>query len=287
VDGGRTYAEHSLNWVSWYVGPVVVIAGWLMLAGLAGAATRWWLQSGRGLRSSGAPLTGPNVPPWLGPAVVGLAGTVLTLYRPGITPDHPWADRRLVPLVLPTLVLAAGAGAAWAGRIARRRWPASLLVTVVAVAGVGMLLPPLLATWPVAGDRTEAGELAAVDQVCGRLEPGDAVLAVDNRTANEWPQLVRGVCGRPAATLKVVEPSVGGPPARAIADRMVAAGSRPVLIAGTPDGADLLRELGLDPVLVVDLKTTEDQRYLTRVPNGTQSLPVQVWLARWPIPANR
>jgi len=158
---------------------------------------------------------------------------------------------------------------------------------VVAVAGVGMLLPPLLATWPVAGDRTEAGELAAVDQVCDRLEPGDAVLAVDNRTANEWPQLVRGVCGRPAATLKVVEPSVGGPPARAIADRMVAAGSRPVLIAGTPEGAELLRELGLDPALVVDLKTTEDQRYLTRVPNGTQSLSVQVWLARWPIPANR
>ena len=54
-----------------------------------------------------------------------------------------------------------------------------------------------------------------------------------------------------------------------------------------PTTSWLLRELDLDPVLVVDLKTTEDQRYLTRVPNGTQSLSVQVWLARWPIPANR
>lgn len=287
VDGGRTYAEHSLSWVSWYVGPVVVIAGWLMLAGLAGAATRWWLLSGPGQRGLRSSATGPNVPPWLGPAVIGLAGTVLTLYRPGITPDHPWADRRLVPLVLPTLVVAAGAAAAWVGRLARRRWPASLLLAVLAAAAVSMVLPPWLATAPVAGDRTERGELAAVDSVCAQLKPGDAVLAVDNRTSNEWPQLIRGVCDVPAATLKVVEPSVGGPAVRAITAKMVAAGSNPVLIAGTPEGADLLRELALDPVKVVDLFTREDQRYLTRVPDGTDPLLVQVWLARWPVPANR
>jgi hypothetical protein len=286
VDGGRTYAEHSLSWVSWYVGPVVVIAGWLMLAGLAGAATRWWLLSGRRLRSSPGPVIA-NVPPWLGPAVIGLAGTVLTLYRPGITPDHPWADRRLVPLVLPTLVIAAGAAAAWSGRIARRRWPASLLLAVLAVGAVGMLLPAWLATAPVAGDRTERGELAAVRSLCAQLEPGEAVLAVDNRTSNEWPQLVRGVCDRPAASIKVVDPSVGAPAARRITARMIAAGSRPVLIAGTPEGADLLRELDLDPALVVDLETTEDQRYLTRTPDGMDRLQIQVWLARWPVPANR
>jgi hypothetical protein len=286
VDGGRTYAEHSLSWVSWYVGPVVVIAGWLMLAGLAGAATRWWLRSGRGMRAEGS-RPRPNVPPWLGPALIGLAGTVLTLYRPGITPDHPWADRRLVPLVLPTLVLAAGAAAGWVSRIARRRWSASLLLTVLVAAAAGMLVPAALATAPVAGDRTEQGELDAVHQVCDQLEPNDVVLAVDNRTANEWPQLVRGVCDRPAASIKVVEPSVGGPAVRAITARIVAAGHRPVLLAGTHEGADLLRELGLDPVQVVVLNTTEDQRYLTRVPDGTDRLSIPIWLARGPVPANR
>jgi hypothetical protein len=284
VDGGRTYAEHSLTWVSWYVGPVVVIAGWLVLAGLAGAATRWWLLSGRELRAYGASLTRVDVPPWLGPAVLGLAGTVLTLYRPGITPDHPWADRRLVPLVLPTVVIAAGSGAAWLGRIARRRWPASALLAVLAAAAVAMLLPPWLATAPVAEVRTERGELNAVHQVCDQLQPGDVAVAVDNRTWNEWPQLVRGVCDRPAASLKVPRPSVGGPAARRISDRIVAAGNRPVLLAGTPEGVALLRELGLEPVLAANLKTTEDQHYLTRVPDGTDPLEVQVWLARWPTP---
>jgi hypothetical protein len=43
----------------------------------------------------------------------------------------------------------------------------------------------------------------------------------------------------------------------------------------------------MDPVQVVDLNTTEDQRYLTRVPDGTDALKVQVWLARGPVPANR
>jgi hypothetical protein len=288
VDGGRTYAEHSLNWVNWYVGPFVVIVGWLMLAAMAGAATRWWLLSGRGLRTSGAAgdsQNRPNVPPWLGPAVIGLAGTVLTLYRPGITPDHPWADRRLVPLVLPTMVIAAGAAVAWVGRIARRRWPASLLLAVLATAAVGMLLPPALATAPVAGDRTEAGELNAVRTVCAALRPNDVVLAIDTRTWNEWPQLVRGVCDRPSASLKVVQPSIGGPAVRRITARIVAAGHRPVLIAGTPEGVALMRELALEPTEIVNLSTTEDQHYLTRVPDGTDPLAVQVWLARWPTPA--
>jgi hypothetical protein len=207
---------------------------------------------------------------------------VLTLYRPGITPDHPWADRRLVPLVLPTVVIAAGAAVAWVGRIARRRWPASLLLGVLAVAAVGMLLPPWLATAPVAGDRTEAGELDAVRKVCAQLGPDDVVLAVDTRTWNEWPQVVRGVCDRPAASLKVVEPSIGGPAVRRITARIVATGRRPVLIAGTPEGVALMRELELEPAEIVDLSTTEDQHYLTKVPDGTDPLAVQVWLARWP-----
>lgn len=292
VDGGRTYAEHSLTWVSWYVGPVVVLAGWLMLAGLAGAATRWWLLSGRADRTDrtgadGAPRTRPDVPPWLGPALIALAGTVLTLYRPGITPDHPWADRRLVPLVLPTMVIAAGLAAAWVSRIARRRWSASLLLGVLTLVAVSMLVPPALATAPVAGDRTEKGELDAVHKVCDQLSPGDAVLAVDNRTANEWPQVVRGVCDLPAASIKVVDPSVGAQAVQRITARIVAAGRRPVLIAGTPEGATLLRDLALNPVEVVNLNTTEDQRYLTRAPDGTAPLQIQVWLARWPVPANR
>lgn len=291
IDGGRTYAEYSLTWVSWYLGPIAVIAAWLMLAGLAGQAVRWWLRSGR------SNLTGPagsagsagarprvDVPSWLGPAVIGLAGTVLTLYRPGITPDHPWADRRLVPVVLPVMVIAAGAAAAWVGRTARRRWPASLLLAVLAVATLAMLLPPWLTTAPVAGQRTERGEPVAVQQVCDRLAPGDVVLAVDGRAANEWPQVVRGVCGRPMASIRVAEPAEAPAAIRRIAARIAATGNRPVLLAATPEGAATLTGLALEPALVANLDTVEDQHLLTRVPDGGDRLAVQVWLARGPVP---
>jgi hypothetical protein len=274
IDGGRTYAEHSVNWVSWYLGPVMLLAALLLMAGLAHRATRWWLK----------PITKLDVPPWLGPAVIGLAGTLLTLYRPGITPDHPWADRRLVPLVLPTVVIAAGAAVAWTGRLARRRWPASLLIAVLVAAAVSMLVPPALATASVAGKRTETGELKAVQKVCDQLKPGDVVLAVDARAANEWPQVIRGVCGRPVASIKVADATQAGPAVQRIAARIVAAGGHPVLLAALPEGQQLQTQLQLTPVPVVNLTTTEDQRYLTKVPDGVDPLVVQVWLARWPVP---
>jgi hypothetical protein len=274
--------------VAWYLGPVMVIAAWLLLAGLASRATRWWLRSagssvGSSVGSGAEPNARLEVPPWLAPAAVGLASTVLTLYRPGITPDHPWADRRLVPLVLPTVVIAAGAAVAWVGRFARRRWPASLLFGVLATAAASMLLPPWLATAPVASKGTEQGEANAVRQVCDRLRPGDAVVAVDGRASDEWVQVIRGVCGRPSAAVKVLDPNDDPMAAiRRAAVRIVAAGRHPVLLAAEPIGAELQRDLGLSPVQVVNLHTTEDQRYLTRVPDGSVALDVQVWLARWP-----
>ena len=89
VDGSRTYAEISLHWVFWYIGlPVVILAtaGAAVLARhcLRGQAPRWTLP------------------------LVTFAWTIVTfLYQPAITPDQPWASRRLVPAVLPGFVLLA------------------------------------------------------------------------------------------------------------------------------------------------------------------------------------
>jgi hypothetical protein len=65
-----------------------------------------------------------------------------------------------------------------------------------------------------------------------------------------------------------------------IAGRITAAGGHPVLLAATPQGESLLAGLGDQPAEVVDLHTTEDQRYLTKAPDGADPLTVQVWLAR-------
>lgn len=274
VDGGRTYAEHSVGWVSWWVGPVAVLVAGLVVAGLAGRWTRWWLSGDR------------NVPGWFGPTFVGFGSTVLSLYRPGITPDHPWADRRLVTVVLPTVVLAATAGLAWAVRRVRgRARPAVRRRVVPLVAGGGLLVlcvPAALATAPVAWQHTERGERQAQEAVCSALGPDDVVLTLDSRSTNEWPQVIRGVCGNPAAVIRVREDDPNARRAAAVraAERVVAAGGHPVFLAA--DSPLVLTLLDLEPEHVVDLVTTEDQRLLVERPDGAQGLTVDVWLARWP-----
>ena len=288
LDGGRTYAEHSLGWVSWWTGPVAVVAAWLALAGLAALGVRWFLGS------RGPAATPAATPAWLVPATVGAGSLVLTLYRPGITPDHPWADRRLVPVVLPVVVLAATAAAATAFRRARRRMPATLFAGVAGVGVAALLVPPLLATWPLGGLRTERGETAAVARVCAALGPRDVVLAVDARAANEWPQVVRGVCDRPAGVLRVPRRPTDADLTAArtaladVRDGVAAAGGRLVLLAagGDEPGRVALTALGVPAAApaspVVSLTTVEDARVLTTRPAGGQRLTVEVWLAPAP-----
>jgi hypothetical protein len=266
VDGGRTYAEHSVVWVSWWTGPLALVLALTTFAGLAALVVRWWRTRL------------PDVPGWLGPAVVGFASTVLTLYRPGITPDHPWADRRLVPVVLPTVVIAAVA-ALVAGLRASRHRRTALRVTVAAAGAIALLVPPFLATLPVAAQRTEVGELGSVRTLCRALGPRDAVLAVDSRAINEWPQVVRGVCDRPAGVIRPGAEPMSTVVSR-VAGRVVAAGYRPVLLAADDDA--LLTALGLAPERVVSLVSVEDQRLLVRRPAGDARLTVDVWLASWP-----
>ncbi|MFN8076529.1 MAG: hypothetical protein U0Q15_14080 [Kineosporiaceae bacterium] len=266
---GRTYAEDSLVWVSWWLSPLVVASAALGCVGLAAAAGRWWVSR-------------RPVPAWLPVTVVGLGSTVLTLWRPGITPDHPWADRRLVPGVLPFLVAAALVlPAAAARRVSpeasaaartRLRWGTA--------AGLGFVLAwTLSATVPVALLRTERGEPAAVSRVCAQLRDGDVVLAVDPRGYHEWVQVVRGVCGVPSAA---VRPPEGDSLERAlarIAPAAAATGGRVVLLAAEPETD--VAALPARELTRVQVRTREDERLLERRPVGWVGLRIDVRLAVW------
>ncbi|MGZ4602341.1 MAG: hypothetical protein ACXV0U_01950 [Kineosporiaceae bacterium] len=288
VDGTRTYAEQSLIWVAWYTGVAAIVLAWGTFTVVAARATRWWLDTRGTAPGSGA----VRAPGWLLPAAVGLGSTVLTLYRPGITPDHPWADRRIVVVVLPTIVIAAVAAVAWIVRAARRRAPAPLLA-LAAVAGVAVLVvPPAWTTAPVALLSTERGEPQAANAVCAALHPGDAVVALGggdadggpDRSTNEWPQVVRGVCGLPSAVL-VTEPDRAPAALDRLADLVHRAGGRLVLLAAV-DGRDsppsALTRLGLHPTLAVRRSTFEAPHWLMRPAAETRPLGIEVWTAPWP-----
>jgi hypothetical protein len=266
VDGGRTYAEHSVVWMSWWVGPLALAVALVAAAVLAHRAGTAWVR-------------GRELPAWTGPAVVAVGSTLLTLYRPGITPDHPWADRRLV-IALPTVVLLVVATAAVLTRWSTRRLPYAALVAVSALVTAALLVPVALATWPHAAERVEVGELRAVEQVCSAFRPGDVALMVDSRAANEWPQVLRGFCGVPALSTTT---DLRSDPARlsSAVDRIQTAvdarGGRLVLVAA--DSSQSLSRLGLtSAVLAVNVRVLEDPRLLERRPDHLVTLPIQVWL---------
>jgi hypothetical protein len=266
VDGGRTYAEQSVVWMSWWVGPLALVVALAAAAVLAHRATRAWLDGG-------------DAPAWLGPALVCVGSTVLTLYRPGITPDHPWADRRLV-IALPTVALLVVSAAAVASRWSTRRLPYAVSAVASVVLAAVLLVPTVWATWHHLDERVELRELAAVDTVCAQFRPGDVALMVDSRAANEWPQVLRGYCGVPAlsttSSLRADHSALSSAVAR-VGHDVAAHGGRLVLVAA--DSTASLRDLGLDRAVVgVDTRVEEDPRLLEQRPDDLVDLPIHVWL---------
>jgi hypothetical protein len=184
VDETRTYAEHTARWLGWYLGLPTLVAG---LAGWA------WMTRETIARRSGR----------LVPFLLTFSGlTTLYVWRPSITPDHIWADRRFLPVVLPGLLLCA----LW---LVDRLWTRTSASTVqrparIALGALALLivLLPLRTTAPVATLREEAGFAADVTAACDRLGTDAAVLLLDEAGGAmhyRMTQPLRAHCGIPAA----------------------------------------------------------------------------------------
>jgi hypothetical protein len=261
VDGNRNYAEQAVRWVSWYTGwPALVLAG----AALA-LLTRYAVLGRRD------PVSGTSATRWVLGLGLPVVSALSVLWSPGITPDHPWADRRLVPTVLPVVALLA----VWAvAATARRFGPAALAVGLVL-----LLLPPVLGSRHLALSRTEAGEPQAVETACAAFAPGEVALLVDARSRQEWTAVLREVCDVPAFGV----PGDGSDDVATrtqvaeVAARVRAVGGTPVLVA---ESGQPLAELTDRPRRqVVDLDTEEQRRDLLRPPTGLAPLSVGLWRA--------
>lgn len=258
VDGSRGYAEQSLWWVSWYL-------GWpLLIAALPAAAMLTWrVCHGRDRR-------------WLPILLMYLGSALLTLIHPGITPDHPFADRRLVVEVFPVMIMLAtwsmAEAARWLRRVAVRTdvgWSRALPTIAVVALLVAYLLPMAAVTVPMSTKRTELGELAVADQVCRALPANASVVLMDTL----WMPTIRAQCGLPAAQLMQPTPAA----VSQVVASIRSAHRTPVLAGYDPD---LLRSAGLSPTEVFDVITQQDQQLLVRRPDTTADLDLQFWVVR-------
>ena len=275
VDGSRTYAEMSLHWVFWYIGVPVVILGTVAAA----------LLTRRCLRGQ-APL-------WTLPLITFAWSIVTVLYRPAITPDQPWASRRLVPVVLPGFILlAAWATSQLVSWLSEHGHPRVASVGSGLVLSAALVLPAVITTFGLgvrtggpagvtltadglAFKTTYAGELAAVDRMCAAIPGNSTVVIVDGPVADRLTEAVRGMCGEPAVR---VSPSRRPPPAAAIWEivrNIERTGRLPVLLAAQ---ASELRPYGSRVRKVMALKTTKDASILMGPPRTTGPLRLSVWM---------
>ncbi|MBO0838538.1 MAG: hypothetical protein J2P28_23910, partial [Actinobacteria bacterium] len=274
LDPTRQYSEISLHWVFWYLGvPAVVLA-------TIGAA----VLARRCLRGA--------APAWVLPLMSFAWIIVTVLWRPGVAPDQPWASRRLVPAVLPALVILALWAVSWLTGWLRQRGARQVLrAATVVVLAAALTIPAAVTSWglslhtggPVglrlAADglgtqRTFGGQVAAVDKMCAALPPDSSVLLADG-TGRPFAQVIRGMCGVPAATVTS--------PTKASVATLIAgiqrAGRRPVLLASQ---ASFLAQYGARPVHVLRLRAQGDAHTLVEPPLHTSPFGLDVWMSVFP-----
>ena len=275
VEYGRQYTELSLYWVVWYIGvPALLLATF----GAALLTRRLVRLPGSGLAPTGPPRGTPRrSAEWVLPYAVIVWTTLLTLIRPGITPDQPWASRRLVSIVIPGLLLFALWGLAWALRRVRRLGygrPAMALV-----AALGALLISIPIGWTSGAlmfTRTEQGEIAAVNGLCSAIGPGASVLIVERVTGDWFTPVIRSQCGIPVGRVRARTGDTADPAdVQRLITKIKAAGRRPVVL-----GHDASQVAGYGPYRpVLGLHSRKDGQTLVRPPRGTWSLTFSIWMA--------
>jgi hypothetical protein len=266
----RTYAEQSMQWMSWYLGPITV--------GLAILGTA--LFTYRAIRRP-EPFT---------VLALALAGTCSALYlwNPNITPTQVYVMRRYVPATLPMVVIAAAFGAAWLiERLPIRTMPAAarrVVPSVVALAlvafAVGMLIP-------VRSFRVQAGYNGLIDETCATLGPHAAVVLASPPAskpgAEDLPPLITQTL-RSWCNVPVAEVAATIDPARLRqASRQFAGEGRTLWVITSTKEQLALVAPGSKPGLIRQVANSRQLQWtLTRPPRGYIKQTLMIYAAKVP-----
>lgn len=169
LDPTRTYAEHTVTWLSYYLTwPILALA----TVGLG--VLVWRAVMGR-----------PSILVLLAALAVP---TAVYLVRPAIVPDQLWAIRRFEPATLPLLAVAAAVGAWWVAAKLGERYPDRTRAVTAAAAALMVAAPvstylnvrwgddyPLaIATYTY--QREQVGARAQIDDLCEIIDGRPVVL---------------------------------------------------------------------------------------------------------------
>ena len=182
----ETYAEQSMQWISWYLGPATTILAIAGLCLLTVLVIRRGSPAALVVLAMAAPLT------------------AIYIWNPSITPIQIWAMRRYVPASLPLMVLAAAVAVEGAASVCRRLFRGSAWSRqLVLIGGAAMILFPLGTLLPVRNFQVQANYLPLVDSTCDMIGPNGAVLfPVGDYDGDVLTQTLRSWCNVPVTSLQ-------------------------------------------------------------------------------------
>jgi hypothetical protein len=244
---------------------------------------------------------------WGLPFVVVAWSAVTVLWDPAVVPWQPMASRRLVPVVLPGLVLLGTWMSSWlTARASAFGASRAALAVIGSCCVLALALPPLAVTLNpglsnpstssassassevsqllrrvelrgAGASTTYGGSIAAAAALCAAIGPSASVLVTDASTAATFAPVIRGMCGQPTAL--VVPWPVASASATALEQAVRAveqAGGHPVLLGPSRSSVSLP---GTAPRQVVSLQASGDAESLTGAPTGTWPVSYAAWLA--------
>jgi hypothetical protein len=292
VDGQRQYYEQSFSWVLWYLGVPAVLLACASAAVLGRRLVRAVIDGSSSIVAARL---------WALPFLIIVWSVGTVLWDPAVAPWQPWASHRLVPVVLPGLVLL---GIWVSSRLTLRAavlGASRLTVTLVAICcALALAIPPLVTSLNpgivahasvgryssglarfvsrvrlrgAAGSSTYAGSLAATSSLCASIGPSASVVFVNASTAAEFAPTVRVLCGVPTASMAAGSSSAS---VELVATSIERDGRRPVLLGSSRAAVSLF---GVVPRRVVSLRTTGDAEVLTGPPAGNWPVTYTVWMS--------
>lgn len=255
LDGLRTYGEQTVNWLVWYIGPVLTI---MAVVGIA-------LTAYKAMKSKDIK--------WVAMLGVVFGAAVVYLNNPAITPDQIWASRRLVPVILPGIALFGVLGLQWLEE--RKKLPFKInTVAAVSVLGTLAVVGPLFISAPFLNDRTYVPALSQVRSVCDNLSEKDAVVWIGS-ASNILVQPTRGICGVPTAGSAPQEKEVLAKVGASIRKK----GYRPVVGFSEDPVKKMYVKSERDTKLVSDILIQDYERTLLRPPRTVVNYQNRVWLS--------
>ncbi len=155
LNGTRDYSEDSLVNLAQYLSPLIIwtaIVGWL--------ATLW-------------AIVGKKHQYLVPVLVVSMGFGALYIWKPSISPDHFWAIRRFVPVVIPGFVFFAALGTRWLLARLSQRWYSTVLASVLIFLSIFTLQANAL----IFAFAENKGCFIQIQQIAERLPQNKLILA--------------------------------------------------------------------------------------------------------------